>query len=945
MAEGISYSSTRRPQGRFATFARRTAKGLLLALALLAGSEPASAKIEPEASREYYEKAQSYVAQDKLRAAVIELKNALQRNPQNGEARLLLGQVYVRLGDGSAAEKELRVARRHGISADRTVVVLARALLLQGQFEALLAETDTAAANSAFEPEVGLLRAEALAGLGRPAEARQGYDAIVQSHPDDSRAYVGLARLALQERHFEDAEAQAKAALARNPGLGEALLVLAEARRLRGDVEPSLDLYRQAIDSETRSAIKLRAQLGLASGLIALRRDGEAEETLEAVDPSVPLGAYLRALIKMREKDFKSARRILDEAAPRLENFVPAQFLFGIVYFAADELEIARNWLIRHLRAQPANLQARKILAAALLRLNAVPDVIEALEPALAQAPDDPQVLMLLGNAYLRSGRSQEASELLQRAAEVAPQDPRVLSQLAVSHLATGEYDESLAALNASLDLDADATTLGYALAFMHLRSGAFDEALKIAQELRARFPDSAVAANLEGGAYAALGQVAQARESFETVLRIEPQFHQARTNLAVLKVRDGDIEGAEAEYRSVLENDPGYAQALLGMAGVARQRQDKAATRTWLEKAVAANPEMPQPSFALADDHLAAGETAAALEVLTDLAGHQPDNPQVLARLGSVQERAGEPDAAVATYRRLLEVSGSADARLLLARAELAAGDAAAARRDLEAALEARPDHLPTVEALFRLVSQAEGPQETLAYAERLRQRYPGTSWGAKVVGDLHRAAGRTEEALAAYEEGWAERPTAALAIALFHGRYAQGEGEAALRPLQDWLTKHPGDDPVRLALAEGLLGQGKLAEARATYEELKQTQGSNPVVWNNLAWLYQQSGDDRAVAHGEKALELAPDQPAIMDTLGWILLDDGQVARAADLLRQASAAAPDNPDIAYHYAAALHRKGEAVAAKEVLQAVLESDKAFANKAEAETLFRELSR
>ena len=74
---------------------------------------------------------------DTVRAAVIELKNALQRDPDNAEARLLLGEVYVLVGDGAAAEKELGVAERLGIEKAKFVVALGRALLLQGRFEPL----------------------------------------------------------------------------------------------------------------------------------------------------------------------------------------------------------------------------------------------------------------------------------------------------------------------------------------------------------------------------------------------------------------------------------------------------------------------------------------------------------------------------------------------------------------------------------------------------------------------------------------------------------------------------------------------------------------------------------------------------------------------------------------------------------------------------------------
>jgi predicted Zn-dependent protease len=96
--------------------------------------------------------------------------------------------------------------------------------------------------------------------------------------------------------------------------------------------------------------------------------------------------------------------------------------------------------------------------------------------------------------------------------------------------------------------------------------------------------------------------------------------------------------------------------------------------------------------------------------------------------------------------------------------------------------------------------------------------------------------------------------------------------------------------------------------------------------------------------VEHGERALELAPEQPAVMDTVAWILLDRGQIERAADLLQKAHQAAPDSAQITFHYVVALHRSGEDAAAKQLLQLLLKDDASFAERPKAEALFDKLT-
>jgi len=93
---------------------------------------------------------------------------------------------------------------------------------------------------------------------------------------------------------------------------------------------------------------------------------------------------------------------------------------------------------------------------------------------------------------------------------------------------------------------------------------------------------------------------------------------------------------------------------------------------------------------------------------------------------------------------------------------------------------------------------------------------------------------------------------------------------------------------------------------------------------VLNNLANLYLLQKDPRALDLAEKAHRLAPGSVGIQDSLGWILLSQGQLARGSELLKQAASLAPKMATVRYHYAVALEKSGNRVAAKKELQAAL---------------------
>ena len=91
------------------------------------------------------------------------------------------------------------------------------------------------------------------------------------------------------------------------------------------------------------------------------------------------------------------------------------------------------------------------------------------------------------------------------------------------------------------------------------------------------------------------------------------------------------------------------------------------------------------------------------------------------------------------------------------------------------------------------------------------------------------------------------------------------------------------------------------------------------------------------------ERAFAASPATAQIDDTLGWILLAQGEADKAMTYLIAANSAAPRNPDIQYHLAVALHRVGRPGDALSMLESLLESGVSFTDKAEAEKLLQKL--
>jgi Flp pilus assembly protein TadD len=84
--------------------------------------------------------AKAYLAKNDQKAATIQLKNALQADPKNAEARYLLGVSLAESGDYVSAEKEFRRALEYRYPTEQVYPRLARSLIATGEFKKAAAE-------------------------------------------------------------------------------------------------------------------------------------------------------------------------------------------------------------------------------------------------------------------------------------------------------------------------------------------------------------------------------------------------------------------------------------------------------------------------------------------------------------------------------------------------------------------------------------------------------------------------------------------------------------------------------------------------------------------------------------------------------------------------------------------------------------------------------------
>ena len=114
-----------------------------------------------------------------------------------------------------------------------------------------------------------------------------------------------------------------------------------------------------------------------------------------------------------------------------------------------------------------------------------------------------------------------------------------------------------------------------------------------------------------------------------------------------------------------------------------------------------------------------------------------------------------------------------------------------------------------------------------------------------------------------------------------------------------------------------------------------------------NNLAWIHSEHGGeqakDKALGLAQMAKQVAPDDPFVSCTLGWILYKRGVYQRALALLREGAVRLPDHPELQYHLGMAAVRTGDKDLARKALAFAAGSAAVFKGQDEARKTLAEL--
>lgn len=867
------------------------------------------------------EQAKVFQQKGDSKAAIIQLKNALQNNPDNPEARFSLGAIYVDTGDSLSAEKELRRAASLGIKPERIATLLGRALLNQGKFQNALDAT-LPIAGVAQSAEIAAVRGDAFFGLRKPDQAKEAYQNALTLKPDFTPALLGLARHASVTGDAAGAGRFVESAVQKDPRSIEAWLVKGDLLRTNNDTQGAVKAYDEAIKVGPNSLPALNSR---ANAFTALGKYPESKADLDAarkIEPnSLPI-AYSQAVLDATQGNNKAALDSLQTVLRSAPNHMPSILLSGVVQMALGNNEQAEQALKRYVNTNPDNVYARKVLASLYTKNGQTQDAMAVLGPALTDAPQDSQLLMIAGESYMQARQYNKATEYFEKANAINPGAAIVHTALGMSKLGQGDGATALAELERATSLDEKSSKSGLLLVMTQIRLKQYDKALISIEAIQKKQPNDPQVYNMKGGAYLGLNKPSAARASFEKAISVAPTFFPAVENLARLDVQEKHPEAAKKRIEAFIAGNTANVTAMNFAANLAMAGNQPQEATAWLEKAAAVTPSAVGPQIELGKQYLRTGAKDKALALAHKLHEKNESNPEALEFLGQSQAANADLAAALITFKKLASQKPAlARPQVRIASVQLAMQQHSEAIASLEKALVLQADNLEAQVLLFSQYGRNKNFDAALRIAGQVEKQRPKEPIGFAMGGDVQMAQKKYALAQKAYEQAYAAGKSDEWLIKLHGAMVAGGRPKEADAVVLKAIADNPGAIGARLFIADRLIARGERKAAISQYERALAVAPQDAAVLNNLATAYQAEKDPRALETAEKALYAAPTNPNVMDTLGWILLDKGANPRGLGLIQKARAQLPANEEIQLHLGVGLLKAGDKVGARKELE------------------------
>lgn len=489
----------------------------------------------------------------------------------------------------------------------------------------------------------------------------------------------------------------------------------------------------------------------------------------------------------------------------------------------------------------------------------------------------------------------------------------------------------------------------GYLEAFNLIKQNKLEEASNKISVLLKENPNEAEFYNLQAMVDTLKKDASAAQQNYEKAIKLDPRNIMANLGMAKWSLDLGQFDKAIVYAEKVVAINEKNIPAYLILADVAYKQKDNAQVEKVLLTALEKNKGDITAEIEVIKNlgkyYAHQKQPEKILSISEDLVKRYPDNSTALSVLAGAQVVNDQKPLAEETLKKIIAKDRQdIKARLFLAKlmSEQPGRDQEVLKL-LDETAQISPKNPEALVFKANYLIKLKRNEEALELATKIDKQFPKLAVGKILTGDVYLAEKNLDKAIAAYQQAYAQQPTDKVLFAFTDLMIAQGKRTDAIQVLNKALEKNNKDAHLHFKLATIYQQQKDNKQAEEHYQAILDLQPHNVLALNNLAFLYFNDNNPRALELAKKAYEYAPQSAPILDTYGHILVKQGQAKEGLPLLEKAAALAPKAAVIQFHLAEAYAANNDNQKAIDILATLVKAEKDFPEKKEAVSLLEKL--
>ncbi|MEW6983597.1 XrtA/PEP-CTERM system TPR-repeat protein PrsT [Colwelliaceae bacterium 6471] len=871
--------------------------------------------------------AEHFISEGQQGNASIELKNALQLEPENARVRYLLGSLYLEQGNAAGAQKELERAYDAGYREGVIVELLAQSYYLNNDargFDDLLVDSDIYTKSTLITVYVykGLLALQ----YSDRQQAQTDISTAISINEKHPYARLGKAWLLASDKNSESL-AIVERLLKENSLFSDAVLLKGHLLSAQGNFS---EAGKQYITFIKKHPNMYPIYFFAVNSLISANDIFQAEEInkqLLELFPNQPLVNQQQAQIEFIKKDYVSAERYANKSLLGNNKNVVSGIISGVSAFKQNKYEQAYKALAAVKGELTEVHPINKLYMMVQLQLGYVDDASKSFEQLGELSEEDINLLELASARFASVGYSKTATQALGKAVEIAPEDKRLLTKMGSVKVFQGDKS-GIEYLENAVKLDTNLVETNYLLAMSYLEQGEYDKAEALVKNWQAKSNDDK-AYLLEGLILEKQNKNTAAKVAYQKAIEIEPSNNAALFYLGRYAEREAKVAEARDIYKNVLKVAPYHEGALAGIFRTGENPDNFKFLRSIDEFEAS---DLRITLLVVGDIHATHGADEAINYLLLKNALYGEEIKYLIA-LGDLYISDGQLDNAFEAYNKIVSTNKYdliGWLRLLTYYEKNKQPEKALDTIEQALLIFESNEQLKMLKVHFLLMSKnTEQAQRELLTLSTVKHPFI-----LKLKAGVDMLTHKFDAAAQIYGQIYNQHPIGSNVVNYAQALFNSGQKNKTFLTLENHVSTSPNDSAVRALLADFYMKEKRLEEANQHYEKLLKLNPDNPVVLNNLAWVYLELKQyPKALDVAYKAYYINKNDIQIIDTLGYTLFKNGQTQKAVDTFRANIQKIDNDIAIKLHYAEVLVANNQKLDAQDVLHSIQTDDKLLRQK------------